>query len=41
LVHVHSRTAHPGHPERLTGTVFELFLPDDPALANGTGVAVS
>jgi signal transduction histidine kinase len=35
-IHVRSRAAHPGYPERSTGTVFELFLPDDPALANGT-----
>jgi signal transduction histidine kinase len=44
LVHVRSRAAQPGYPERPTGTVFELFLPDDPQLdarstANGTGVA--
>ena len=37
LVHVRSRAAHPSYPERSTGTVFQLFLPDDPALANGTG----
>ena len=37
LVHVRSRAAHPGYPERPSGTVFQLFLPDDPALANGAG----
>jgi len=36
MVHVRSRAAQPRHPEQSTGTVFELFLPDDPALANGT-----
>jgi signal transduction histidine kinase/HAMP domain-containing protein len=41
VVHVRTRAARPGQPQRSTGTVFELFLPDDPALANGTGVVVS
>jgi PAS domain S-box-containing protein len=36
LVHVRSRTADPGSPDRVTGTVIEIFLPDDPALGNGT-----
>jgi signal transduction histidine kinase len=36
LMHVRSRAAHPAYPDRSTGTVFELFLPDNPALANGT-----
>jgi signal transduction histidine kinase len=39
LVHVRSRAAHPAYPEQLSGTVFQLFLPDDPSLANGTGPA--
>jgi signal transduction histidine kinase len=39
IVHVRSRTAHPAWPAQSTGTVFELFLPDDPSLANGTGVS--
>jgi PAS domain S-box-containing protein len=30
LVHLRSRTAHPGRP---SGTVFEIFIPDDPSLA--------
>jgi len=30
LVHVRSRTAQPG---RASGTVFEIFIPDDPELA--------
>jgi PAS domain S-box-containing protein len=36
LVHVRSRAANAGFPGRPTGTVFEIFLPDDPALGNGT-----
>jgi PAS domain S-box-containing protein len=35
IVHVRSRAAHPDFPGRSTGTVFEVFLPDDPALGNG------
>ena len=38
VVHVRSRAAHPAYPERSTGTVFQIFLPDNPELANGTGV---
>jgi signal transduction histidine kinase len=30
LVHLRSRTARPGRP---SGTVFEIFIPDDPSLA--------
>ncbi len=41
LVHVRSRSAHPAYPGRSTGTVFELFVPDDPSLANGTGVSAA
>jgi PAS domain S-box-containing protein len=36
LVHVRSRTANPGFPGRSPGTVFQIFLPDDPKLGNGT-----
>ena len=36
MVHVRTRAAHPVHPGQSTGTVFELFLPDDAGLANGT-----
>lgn len=32
IVHVRSRAAHPDYPGRSTGTVFEIFLPDDPEL---------
>jgi PAS domain S-box-containing protein len=35
IVHVRSRAANPNFPGRSTGTVFEIFLPDDPSLANG------
>ena len=35
IVHVRSRAAHPNFPGRSTGTVFEIFLPDDPSLGNG------
>ncbi len=37
LVHVRSRTADPGCPGRSPGTVFQIFLPDGPALGNGAG----
>jgi PAS domain S-box-containing protein len=37
LVHVRSRTADPEVPGRSPGTVFQIFLPDDPTLGNGTG----
>ncbi len=39
IVHVRSRAANPDHPEQSTGTVFELFLPDDAELENGAGAA--
>jgi len=32
IVHVRSRAAHPDYPGRSTGTVFEIFLPDDAEL---------
>ncbi len=35
LVHVRSRTVDPGSPGRSPGTVFQIFLPDDPMLGNG------
>jgi signal transduction histidine kinase len=37
VVHVRSRAAQPDDPDQSTGTVFELFLPDDPSLGNGNG----
>ncbi len=37
LVHVRSRTADPRLPGRSPGTVFQIFLPDDPTLGNGIG----
>jgi signal transduction histidine kinase len=39
IVHVRSRAAHPQFPARSSGTVFEIFLPDDPTLGNGTNPA--
>ena len=35
LVHVRSRAAHRSTENRTSGTVFQIFLPDDPALAKG------
>ncbi len=35
VIHVRSRAAQPGCPAHGTGTVFQIFLPDGPALANG------
>lgn len=35
LVHVRSRTANASVSGRTPGTVFQIFLPDDPALGNG------
>jgi PAS domain S-box-containing protein len=35
LVHVRSRAADMRFPGRSTGTVFQIFLPDDPSLGNG------
>ena len=35
IVHVRSRTADPDFPGRSPGTVFQIFLPDDPMLGNG------
>jgi PAS domain S-box-containing protein len=37
LVHVRSRTADPNRPDRSSGTVFQIFLPDDAALGNTAG----
>ena len=34
LVHVRSRAAHRSTENRTSGTVFQIFLPDDPALAS-------
>jgi PAS domain S-box-containing protein len=39
IIHVRSRAAHADSSGRTTGTVFEIFLPDDPSLANGMGPA--
>ena len=36
LIHVRSRTAGASDAERSNGSVFQLFLPDDPALVNGS-----
>ena len=35
-IHVRSRAAGSANSQRSTGTVFQLFLPDDAALANGS-----
>jgi signal transduction histidine kinase len=35
LVHVRSRTADAESPGRTAGSVFQIFLPDDPSLGNG------
>jgi PAS domain S-box-containing protein len=37
LVHVRSRNADPAFPDRGTGTVFQIFLPDNPGPGNGNG----
>jgi hypothetical protein len=37
LVHVRSRSADPEFPGRGTGTVFQIFLPDNPGPGNGNG----
>lgn len=39
IIHVRSRAAHSDFPGGATGTVFEIFLPDDAAHANGTAPA--